>query len=153
MLFTGHSDHTIDSKQRLALPAKARNQIVRPEGQPVGWYCVPWPGVGLRLYVDEVFESLAERGVASLTPGADEADLESTLFGLAERLEMDGNGRVAIPKSLLDMAGLKSSEVTVVGARNRLEVRDRAAWHAGLQDRFAKMAELVQRVEGKKQGA
>ncbi|QYU67994.1 hypothetical protein J4558_24560 [Leptolyngbya sp. 15MV] len=144
MLFTGHSDHVIDAKQRLALPARYRDQVGRDK---VVWYCVPWPGVGLRLYVDEVFESLSRRGVESLTPGPDEAELETTLFGLAERLEMDGQGRVALPGHLVELAGLKSKDVVIVGVRNRLEVRDRSAWKAGLADRFAKMAQLVERVD------
>lgn len=149
MLFTGTSDHTIDSKLRLALPAKQRDQVGRDK---VVWYCVPWPGVGLRLYVEDTFEVLSRRAGESLTPGPDEADLETTLFGLAEKLEMDGQGRVALPKRLLELAGLRNAEVVVVGVRNRLEVRDRVAWEAGLQERFAKMAELVQRVESKRSG-
>jgi len=149
VLFTGTSDHIIDPKQRLSIPAKHRDQVGREQ---VVWYCVPWPGVGLRLYVDDTFQALAQRADETLTPGPDEADLESMLFPLAERLEMDGQGRVPLPKHLLELAGLRSSEVVILGVRNRLEVRDRAAWKAGLGERFAKMAELVQRVESRRQG-
>ncbi len=149
MLFTGTTDLIIDPKQRLSIPAKHRDQVGREQ---VVWFCVPWPGVGLRLYVEETFMSLSERGVESLTPGPEEGDLESTLFGLAERLEMDAQGRVALPKNLIELVGLRNAEVVIVGVRNRLEVRDRAAWKAGLPERFAKMAELVQRVESKRQG-
>jgi len=149
VLFSGHSDHTIDAKQRLAIPAKYRNQL-DPARDGEAWFCVPWPGGMLRLYVEKRFEELAAQAPQSLTPGEDEADLESHLFGFAERLEMDGQGRIGIPKLHLELAGLTSSEVVIVGARNRLEVRDRAAWLAGQQERFAKLPALVARIEAKR---
>lgn len=149
MLFSGHSDHTIDAKLRLAIPAKYRNQL-DPERDGSAWFCVPWPGGVLRLYVEKQFQELAAQSPQSLTPDEDEADLESHLFGFAERLEMDGQGRIGIPRQHLDLAGLTSSEVVIVGARNRLEVRDRAAWLAGQQERFAKLPALVARIEAKR---
>lgn len=149
MLFTGHSEHTIDAKQRLAIPAKYRNQL-KPERDGAAWYCVPWPGGVLRLYTERKFEELADQAPQNLIPGEDEADLESRFFGFAERLEMDGQGRIAIPKLHLDLAGLTNPEVVIVGARNRLEVRDRAAWLAGQQESFAKLPSLVARIEAKR---
>ena len=47
MLFTGHSEHTIDAKLRLAIPAKYRNNLT-PERDGLAWFCVPWPGGVLR---------------------------------------------------------------------------------------------------------
>lgn len=155
MLFTGHSEHTIDAKLRLAIPAKHRNQLdpSRERGGGAGggaWVCVPWPGGVLRLYTEEQFEALAGRADESLTPGEDEADLEAQLFGFAERLEVDGQGRVAIPKKHLELSGLAGPEVVILGARNRLEVRERGAWLAGQQERFAKLPSLVARIEARK---
>lgn len=149
MLFTGHSEHTIDAKLRLAIPAKYRNQLV-PERDGQAWFCVPWPGGVLRLYTEKRFEELADQAPQSLMPGEEEADLESRFFGFAERLEMDGQGRIALPKQHLDLAGLSSAEVVIVGARNRLEVRDRAAWQAGQQESFARLPSLVARIEAKR---
>jgi MraZ protein len=149
VLFTGHSEHTVDSKQRLAIPAKYRNQL-DPQRDGQAWYCVPWPGGVIRLYTEKRFEELADQGPESLIPGEEEADLEARFFGFAERLEMDGQGRVAIPKQHLEMTGLNSPEVVIVGARNRLEIRDRAAWKAGQQESFAKLPSLVARIEAKK---
>ena len=149
MLFTGHSDHTIDAKLRLAIPAKYRNQL-DPQKDGAAWFCVPWPGGILRLYTERQFEALASRGDETLTPGEDEADLEAQLFGFAERLETDGQGRIAIPKGHLDLAKLASSEVVIVGAKNRLEVRDRGAWQVGQAERFAKLPSLVARIEAKR---
>ena len=145
MLFTGFADAMVDAKQRLAIPAKFRSEF--PEmasGERMRWYCVPWPGGFLRLYPGETFESLASLGVDSLTPGEDMAELEVTLYGLAERLELDGAGRIRLPH--MELVGLPN-EVTVVGARNRLEVRSRIVWQDSLADRFKRLASQVERVE------
>jgi MraZ protein len=149
VLFSGHSENTIDAKLRLAIPAKYRNAL-DPQRDGSAWYCVPWPGGVLRLYTEKQFETLAQQDPQSLTPDEDEAELETNLFGFAERLEMDGQGRIGLPKSHLDLAGLTATEVVIVGARNRLEVRDRASWLAGQAERFAKLPALVARIEAKR---
>jgi MraZ protein len=149
VLFAGHSEHAIDPKLRLAIPAKYRGQW-DPARDGNAWYCVPWPGGILRLYTEKRFQELADRsGEQSLTPGEEEADLEADLVGFAERLEMDGAGRITVPKSHLELTGL-GKEVVIVGARNRLEVRNRAKWVESEKERFAKLPTLVARIEAKK---
>ena len=148
MLFTGHSEHTIDAKQRLAIPAKYRSQWDESvHGK--AWYCVPWPGGVLRLYPEKTFERLASSREQTLTPSRDEAELEADLFAFAERLEMDKQGRVPLPRLHIELTGLKS-EVVVIGARNRIEVRDRASWIATRADRFERLASLVEKIESER---
>ncbi|MEO1009033.1 MAG: hypothetical protein AAFX79_10720 [Planctomycetota bacterium] len=147
MLFTGYAEHTIDAKQRLALPKKHRAQW-DAESQGETWYCVPWPSGVLRLYPKKVFERLAEQSAESLTPNEDEGELEATLFGLAEELSVDGQGRIVVPKDHLEMAGLGKA-VVVVGVRNRLEVHDQDEWRSARRDRFAALPKLVRKVDGK----
>jgi MraZ protein len=149
MLFTGHSEHTIDAKLRLAIPAKYRARL-DPARDGSTWYSVPYPGGVIRLYTQTRFEGLAQGNPDSLTPGEDEAELEASLFGHAEQLEMDTAGRITLPRLHLDLAGLSSRDVVIVGARNRLEVRDRATWQAGAADRFARLPTLVARIDAKR---
>lgn len=146
MLFTGHAELNIDAKQRLAIPAKYRGQLKLKESEPFPWVCVPWSARVIRLYTEEMFEALASGEHDTLSPGEDQADWESTFFGLAERVEMDGAGRIAIPKLQLEITGLKN-EVVLIGARNRLEIRDRAAWNATIPERFARLPALVEKIE------
>jgi DNA-binding transcriptional regulator/RsmH inhibitor MraZ len=87
---------------------------------------------------------MAESIEQSLMPAEDQADLDADLFSLAERLEMDAQGRVALPSPHLELTGL-SGEVVVIGARNRLEVRDRAQWLQSQTDRFQRLPTLVAR--------
>jgi MraZ protein len=152
VLFTGVSEHTIDAKLRLAIPAKYRNQW-QSERDGGAWFCVPWPGsvsdspdphsTGiLRLYTEAAFTKLAEQLDSSLTPQDNDANLDADYFSFAERLEMDSQGRIAIPKPHMELTKL-NTEVVIVGARNRLEVRDRATWVAGATARFANLPNRV----------
>jgi len=148
LLFTGQAELTIDAKLRLAVPAKYRAQW-DPAKHGNAWICVPWPGGILRIYPETQFEQLASRNQGTLTPDRDEAELEAALFGFSERLEMDSAGRITLPKQHLERTGL-NGEVVVVGARDRLEVRDRAAWNAEASNRFNSLPELVARIQAKK---
>lgn len=144
MTFTGQAEITIDTKQRLAVPAKYRSKL--PEDE-TGWYSVPWPdGSILRLYPQRVFESQASRLDDSLMAGRDAAKIDTTLFGFAELMEMDASGRVRLPKWHLELVGMPT-EVIVVGSRNRLEIHSRDAWRATLIERFREMATLIERAE------
>lgn len=151
MLFVGNSEHTIDSKQRLAVPAKFRaGWDVQKDG--TAWYCIPWPTGHLRLYTEGQFKEMAEAQQSSLTPAEEEAGLDTTMYGLAERLEMDSTGRITIPRQLLEMTGIES-EVVVVGARSRLEIHDRKRWTETLADRFKQLPELIAKINEQKRAA
>lgn len=103
------------------------------------------------MYTEKRFEELASRVTGTLAPDADQAALDVTLFSAAERLEMDATGRVRIPKRHLDLLGL-GSEVIVAGARDRLEVHDRATWQAQEKERWTGLPSLVAKIESKRLG-
>ena len=145
MIFTGQYEHTIDAKHRLAIPAEIRARwSVEQDGE--AWQAVPWPGGLIRLYPERAFREAASEGELTLTPGEDEAELEASLFGLSSRLEMDAAGRVRVPEEMLELVGLGKS-VVLVGARDRLEVRDRAGWLAERRRRLEEIPELLRRVK------
>jgi MraZ protein len=148
VLLTGQSSHSVDGKQRLSIPAKYRS-LSKKEGGSAAWYCVPWPDGSLRLYLENDFKAMALQEDQRLTPASDEAERQRRFFGLAERLEVDPQGRVTIPRTHLELTGL-GAEVVIVGAMNRLEVRDRAKWEAELRATFENLPEIVERVESKR---
>ncbi len=154
MLFTGQHEHTIDAKKRLAIPAEIRAQW-RPEEDGIAWFAVPWvtsSGLGvIRLYTERDFHARAVERELTLTPDEDEAELQATLFGLAARIPPDSAGRVRIPDEMLEIVGMPS-EVVLVGAGDRLEVRDREAWRKSRVDRLKQLPEVLKRL-GKKKGS
>jgi len=153
MIFTGTSEHNLDAKQRLAIPAKHRYWGDSP---PPAWYCIPLTNGPLRLYTETTFNKLAEQGGDSLTPDESVAEYETTFFGSAERLEMDSAQRLVLPKAHLSRAGIEpagGTQVVLIGARFRLEIWDLARWRAAEDDRHARLPSLMQRIEqGRKLG-
>ena len=101
-----------------------------------------------------MFDALAEQmGSRSLAPSRDEASLDAGIFGFAERLEMDKQGRVALPRHHLELTGL-AGDVAVIGAGNRLEVYDRAAYQAARQGMFERLPDVADRMRnGRAPGA
>lgn len=144
MTFTGNAEATIDAKGRLALPAKFRKLVSEQDAGM--WVCVPWPGGVLRVYTGKEFERLASQGESSLTPNDDLAALQATLYGMAETIEADSANRIAIPQKLQEMVGL-SSEVVVIGAKDRLEIHDRKAWQDSVAKRFSELPVLVAKLK------
>ncbi len=149
VLFTGTYEHTIDEKQRLAVPADIRGQW-REDEHGSAFFAVPWPGNLIRLYAERHFHALASTRSLTLTPDEDEAELQATLFGLSRRVEMDKAGRIRLHEDLLAMTGLEK-EVVLVGAGDRLEIRDRASWAATKAERLNQLPELIRRINAKKQ--
>lgn len=149
MVFTGEHEHTIDAKQRLAIPAEIRGRW-RPEEDGAGWFAVPWRGGLIRLYTESDFHARALGRTLTLTPDEDEAELQATLFGLSARLEMDSAGRVRLPEEMLALVGL-GTEVVLVGCGDRLEVRDRATWRKSKRARLEQIPELMARISARKE--
>jgi len=150
VLFTGHFEHTIDAKHRLAIPADIRNQWVA-EQHGAAWYATPWVGSVIRLYTEADFKARASEHMLGLTPDADHAELLSTLFGLSSRLEPDSAGRIRISQELLELVEL-NSEIVLVGCGEWLEIQDRAQWRASQKDRLKQIPELMKRLGSKRQG-
>lgn len=150
MLFTGHYEHSIDAKNRLAIPAEIRSQW-SPTESGGAWYAVPWPTGVIRLYTEVDFTNRASQYRNSLTPDPNQAELQATLFGLSRRLEMDSTGRVRLPDEHLALTGLPK-EVALVGAGEWLEIRDRAAWRATMKERLEQLPNLLAGIQPQRNG-
>jgi MraZ protein len=147
MLFTGYSEHSIDAKQRLAVPAKYRN-LWKTERDGHAWISIPWSTGHIRLYTEQYFDAVGQTSKPTLTPDRDTAELEARFYSLAERIEMDAAGRIILPKHHIELAGLKT-DVAVIGAGNRLEIHDLTRWKSTATDGFRSLPELIERIQAR----
>src|SRR5690348_11807358 len=109
-MFLGEYEHTIDSKGRMAVPARFRGQMDR------GAVISKGMGTCLSVYTMQGWEEKSAELVAG--KASDELrDFERRIFPSASEVELDGQGRMNIPAKLRAYAQL-GNEVTVVGVRD-----------------------------------
>jgi MraZ protein len=120
-MFTGEYRHSVDAKGRVAIPARFRLQL--EDGAVVA----KWVDGCAAVFTRSAFEQLASR-VAAL-PLADERarSFSRFLFSSAFDVESDAQGRIVVPSSIREWAGL-GSESIVVGARDHVEIWDPQRW-------------------------
>ncbi|MBD8976117.1 division/cell wall cluster transcriptional repressor MraZ [Veillonella magna] len=120
-MFMGEFSHTIDTKGRLIIPAKMREQL--------GETCVITRGFDscLAVYTLEKFEDMRARLAKLSDTKSGVRALKRLLFGRAAELDFDKQGRVLIPNSLRTYAMLKKDAV-VVGTSDHIEIWSREQW-------------------------
>lgn len=134
MVFTGTYEHSIDAKNRLAIPSDVRALLQSrvDRDQSTHLYVTLGEGQALCLYTEEGFEQRAEELDHSELDPDQLLTYERLMFSLARRVELDKQGRVRLPDNLLTKAGL-GSDVVLLGVKDHLEVRDRVAWQEHVQ--------------------
>jgi MraZ protein len=138
-LFLGTHSPRLDDKGRLILPAKFREQlesgVVVTRGQERCLYVFPMTE----------FERLADQlRQAPVTSKQARDYLRVFLSGASDEVP-DKQGRITIPPALRTYAGLER-DLAVIGAGQRVEIWDAAAWEAYLarqEEVFAEQAEEV----------
>src|SRR5688572_12614756 len=127
-MFLGEYEHTIDDKNRLTLPAKFRQALAG------GLVITRGMDGCLYAYGSDDWRRLVETRLAALGPLRREGRLmQRFFFSAAAEVEPDKQGRVMVPASLLERAGL-AREVVVAGVYDHLEIWDRTAWREQLKE-------------------
>jgi MraZ protein len=142
-LFTGEYEHTIDAKQRLAIPAEIRSQL-DPKLHGEAFYAGPGPNSELWLWPERTFERMATAVEDTLLRGQEMMEFEESVFPRSRRLEIDKAGRVRLPDQMLTEFGL-SQTVVILGVKDHLELRDPQRWRARRQQTIAKQPEIMLR--------
>jgi MraZ protein len=128
-MFRGISNINLDSKGRMAIPAryrehlekKAKNQLV---------LTIDTEQRCLLLYPLPVWETIEEK--VSALPSFDPAArrIQRLLIGHATEVEVDSSGRILLPPVLREYAGL-DKRVMLVGQGKKFEIWGQTEWHAG----------------------
>ena len=122
-MLLGEFKHTIDTKGRLAIPAKFRD--VLKSG------AIITRGLDRSLFILGMseWEALAKKLTAlPLAQGSSRAFARLMLAGASD-VSLDTQGRVLVPDYLREYAGIKK-DVVVTGLMNRIEVWDAETWRA-----------------------
>lgn len=136
-MFRGTSAITLDSKSRITIPTKYREELLSDcQGKMVCTIDVQQPC--LLLYPlpewEEIELQLSE--LSSTVP--QERLFKQLVLGNAADCDMDKSGRLLINSLLRQHADLEKS-VTLVGQLNRFEIWSESAWIAQMQEGISKI--------------
>ena len=143
MFFTGDYEHTIDSKNRLSIPARFR-QMLCAETTGENFYLVIGRNKKLWLYPDKYYEQLVSQKPAELIPDEELLRFEQITFGLARLLELDRTGRVLMPERMIQRAQL-DRDVVIIGVRDHLEIWNRQEWEQHVENGFSEHNQMLTR--------
>ena len=133
-MFRGVTALTLDSKGRLAVPAKFREVLqLRAGGKLV---VTADSALCLLVYAAPDWEPIQQRLMGLSSFNTRTRDLQRLLVGNASDVELDGAGRILIPPSLRKFAGL-DKDVALVGQGARFESWDEAKWDAQMDKSIA----------------
>ena len=112
-----------------------------PKDDGDAFYVLIGPDSNLELYTSKRFEAGAFQTATDLLPPAELQDFYRISYATASKVGWDRQGRVLLPEKAVQRAGL-SKEVTLVGARDHLELWNRCDWDKFVESRLARVAEL-----------
>ncbi len=119
--FFGRYEHSLDDKGRIILPAKFRAHFER------GGYLTEYQDGCLSLWTPDQFELQMDSMTERATSGRSDRNLVRLWASTSHELEIDRQGRMAIPARLREYAGLVG-DVLVLGAIDRVELWNRESW-------------------------
>lgn len=142
-MFSGAYEHTVDDKGRTVIPSRFRQKLGDPFAVTRGLHgCLwvfaekDWPRVQEKLTPKSLLD---ERGLK----------LERYFLGAASECTPDKQGRVALPRILMQHAGIEDGDsVWIIGLTDRVEIWSKKRWdefNAGLTDEI--IADLGREVE------
>jgi MraZ protein len=125
-MFRGPSKVTLDSKGRLAIPARHRERILtRGDGHLVATvdrdYC-------LLIYPLPDWEEIERKLVRLPALNKQARRLQRLMLGHATEMELDAQGRILLPRELREFAGLER-QAMLIGQGNKLELWDEQRWN------------------------
>ena len=122
-MFLGEYRHSIDSKDRLTVPARFR------EFMSEGVFIVRGFDRNLMVMTPKAFESLSQSMIQMSITDPLTRKLRRLIIGTASQQEIDKSGRILIPEFLGQTAGLTSSmEAVLVGQGNYFEIWSPEDW-------------------------
>ena len=138
-MLLGEYEHSIDTKGRIAMPAKLREGL--------GAKFIITKGLDGCLFVYSMDEwRRVEQKLASLPMSRKTArDFTRFLFGGACEAECDKQGRVLLPANLRRYAALERDAV-IVGVGSRAEIWDAAKWQQYNEESAEDVNELAEQL-------
>lgn len=138
-MFIGEYQHNLDTKGRVAVPSKFR--------QNLSGGAIITRGLDncLFLFTNKDWEVLAQKIISLPLAQANSRAFSRLMLAGAVDVEVDQQGRVLIPEYLRTYAQLKK-QVVITGLYNRIEVWDSEKWKSYKQKTESASDEIAERL-------
>jgi len=124
-MFRGATKVALDAKGRMAIPARYREKIAsRCDGHLI---CTIDQDYCLLIYPLPDWEDMERRLMRLPGTKPQIRRLQRLMVGHASELDLDGHGRILIPKELREFAGL-DRQAMLIGQSNKFELWDESRW-------------------------
>jgi len=145
MLLTGTFTRSIDDKLRIAIPKRLRDVIECPRGG--GLYVAPGTDGSLAIYPEGAFNQLADRLAQEPPTQQNVRDFTRLFYSRAQRVKLDGQGRIRIPPELAQLAAL-DKEAVLLGVQDHLELWASDRWEKYLGEKAGHYDEIAEAAFG-----
>jgi len=122
-VFFGETTINLDAKGRLAVPIRYRDTVAEQCLNRMVLTYSAFDSRSLWLQPEKTWERVRDDVMALPNFNASHRSLQRRLVGSATVVEPDGNGRILLPPSLRQVAGLEK-RVIFLGMGNRFEIWD-----------------------------
>lgn len=128
-MFRGSSSLALDSKGRLAIPARYRESIREACNGNMVVTLNNTKERCLWLYTIDQWIKVEQKLVDLPSFNAEHQKLKRFMVGHANDVEMDNNGRILLPAHLREFAGMNKT-VFIIGQGNKFEIWSKDMWVA-----------------------
>jgi len=120
-VFFGETAINLDAKGRLAVPMRYRDALAEQCGNRMVLTYSAFDSGSLWLQPEQTWERVRDEVMALPNFNPNHRSLQRRLVGSATAVELDGSGRILLPQSLRQVAGLEK-RVIMMGMGNRFEI-------------------------------
>lgn len=137
----GEYAHNIDRKGRLIMPAKFREDL--------GEHVVVNRGLDgcLYVYTAKQWESVYQKLSTLPSTNRDARMFQRMMLSKAAEVDLDSQGRILIPRNLIELAGLEK-ECLILGMANHLEIWSKERWMQLEEEQAGSFEEAAEALNG-----
>jgi len=136
-VFQSEYRYKLDEKGRVPVPPKFREDLKD------GIILVPGPEKCIIGYTPAEWKKLSENLHGSTLASNKMRKLNRALFSTAFHLNLDGQGRIALPAPLRTFAGI-GEDVVITGANTYLEIWDKTLWEEEKTNSLAQACQIIE---------
>ena len=139
MIFTGTFQRSLDSKLRVLLPKRLRNELA----DSPALFLTPGTDHCLELHTNSSLSELATRADRSSAGLKNMRSFSRLFYARAEQCDIDKQGRIRIPGSLAQIAELEK-DIVFIGVGSHWEIWNQARWESYLDAHHEAFDEIAE---------